>query len=398
MALSFGKGAVLAGRYRLEHVVGAGGMASVWLARDERLGRAVAVKLLSDSLVHDDSYLKRFRREARLAAGLSHPNLVGVYDFGGEDERPYLVMEYVEGETLAGRIAERTALELDPARLARELLGALGHVHSAGIVHRDIKPANVLIAPDGSARVTDFGIAQPRDATRLTSTGLVIGTRDYIAPEVLRGEHATVRSDLYSCAMVLRNAFGDLLPPALATLVGRLGDEDPARRPESAPSALAALAASGEPTSPGATATAPARPPGDRTAGTIPIGSATASSWLQPRLLGGLALLASLLVVGILLLNGGDEPSSPGERPSEAQTETSDQRDQARTTGSEDAATTETPAATETAPTETAETPAPAAPSGKPEKVKPNKIKPKKVKPPKPPKSPPGQAKGLREH
>ena len=248
VASSFGEGALLAERYRLEDVLGTGGMASVWLARDERLGRPVAVKLLSDSLAHDESYLSRFRREARLAAGLSHPNLVTVYDFGGEEQRPFLVMEYVEGETLAGRIADGTALELDPGRLARELLGALEPIHSAGIVHRDIKPANVLIARDRTSRLTDFGIAQPQDATRLTSTGMVIGTRNYIAPEVLRGEPATVRSDLYSCAVVLQEAFDDLLPAGLAELAERLGDEDPARRPASASRALASLAAPSAPT------------------------------------------------------------------------------------------------------------------------------------------------------
>src|SRR5215207_941224 len=302
MAWGFGEGGLVEGRYRLERILGTGGMASVWLARDERLGRPVAVKLLSDSLAHDESYLSRFRREARLAAGLSHPNLVKVYDFG-EDERPYLVMEYVEGGTLADRIAGGTAHELDPGRLARELLGALDHIHSAGIVHRDIKPGNVLIAPDGSARVTDFGIAQPEDATRLTSTGLVIGTRNYIAPEVLRGEAATVRSDLYSCAMVLQEAFGDLLPPRLAPLVGRLGDEDPARRPESASAALARLAASSAPSGPGASATAPTAPlPPDRTAPTIPIGATTARTRPHRRLLTGLGIIAALLVVGVLVL------------------------------------------------------------------------------------------------
>jgi len=375
MAWGLGEGALVAGRYRLERILGTGGMASVWLARDERLGRPVAVKLLSDSLAHDESYLSRFHREARLAAGLSHPNLVKVYDFGGEEERPYLVMEYVEGGTLAGRIADGTAQELDPDRLTRELLGALDHIHSAGIVHRDIKPGNVLIAPDSSARVTDFGIAQPEDATRLTSTGLVIGTRNYIAPEVLRGEAATVRSDLYSCAMVLQEAFGDLLPPRLAPLVGRLGDEDPARRPESASGALARLAASSAPSGPGASAAAPTAPlPPDRTAPTIPIGATTARIGPHRRLLAGLGIIAALLVVGVLVLGGGDEGSSPGSgRSSDVQGESTS---------------TEKPTATQNVPTETAKTPESAAPSPKPEKVK----------PPKPPKSPPGKAKGLRKH
>jgi serine/threonine-protein kinase len=143
MAIRLRDGALLGGRYRLERVLGTGGMATVWLARDERLGRPVAAKILSDTLAADPTYLRRFRREVRLAAGLSHPNLVTVYDFGGEGERPYLAMEYVEGGSLADRISAGTARALDPSRLARELLGALDHIHGAGIVHRDIKPGNV---------------------------------------------------------------------------------------------------------------------------------------------------------------------------------------------------------------------------------------------------------------
>jgi eukaryotic-like serine/threonine-protein kinase len=383
MARGFDEGALLAERYRLERILGTGGMASVWLARDQRLGRPVAVKLLSDTLAHDESYLTRFRREAHIAAGLSHPNLVQVYDFGGEHERPYLVMEYVPGETLAGRITEGSALEFDPGRLARELLGALDYIHSAGIVHRDIKPANVLIAPDASAKLTDFGIAQPEAATRLTSTGLVIGTRNYIAPEVLRGEAATPRSDLYSCAMVLREAFDDTLPADLAGLVGRLGDQDPARRPQTASRALASLAASGAASDPGQTETAPTAPlPPDRTTPTIPTGAATART--QPRrwlLGGGLALLAALLVAGIMLLSGGDEASSPGGGRS------------GDVLGAErGGASTENPGATETVtetvPTESEETLEPTAPPGKS----------KKVKPPKEDNSPRGKAKGLRKH
>jgi serine/threonine protein kinase len=224
MGNGFREASLLGKRYRLERVLGTGGMATVWLARDERLRRPVAAKILSDTLAADPAYLRRFHREARVAAGLSHPNLVKVYDFGGEGERPYLVMEYVERGSLADRISEGSARGLDASRLARELLEALDHIHGAGIVHRDVKPGNVLIAPDGTAKLTDFGIAQPEGATRLTSTGLVVGTRSYIAPEVGRGEPATVRSDLYSCGTVLREASGDPPPPELAALVTRLGD------------------------------------------------------------------------------------------------------------------------------------------------------------------------------
>jgi eukaryotic-like serine/threonine-protein kinase len=316
MALGLGEGSLLAGRYRLERVLGAGGMATVWLARDERLWRAVAVKILSETLAADSVYVRRFRREARVAAGLSHPNLVKVYDFGSEDDRPYLAMEYVDGGSLAERISAGTARGLDLRRLARELLQALDHIHSAGVVHRDVKPGNVLIARDGTAKLTDFGIAQPEGATRLTSTGLVIGTRSFIAPEVERGEPATTRSDLYSCAMVLRATIGDRRSGELADLVSCLGDPEPGRRPQSASRALALLAAPSPSSGPQATtATEPLER--DRTARTIPIG-ARPHRPRQPRMLIGprplatVTLIAALIVLAVVLLSGGDDRSSTG--------------------------------------------------------------------------------------
>jgi serine/threonine-protein kinase len=141
---SIGPGSLLKGRYRVERLLGRGGMASVWRARDEVLDRAVAVKLLSDTISSEPEFLARFRREARVAAGLWHPNLIGVYDYAERAERPYLVMEFVPGGDLASRIKHGP---IDCERLARELLGAVAHIHAAGIVHRDIKPQNVLIAP-----------------------------------------------------------------------------------------------------------------------------------------------------------------------------------------------------------------------------------------------------------
>ena len=141
-------------------MIGVGGMAAVWLGCDVRLDRPVAVKLLSDNLASDPDYVRRFNREARTAARLSHPNLVKVYDFEPEG-RPAVIMEYVEGGTLED--ADRDAVDVEA--LASQLLGALEHIHAAGIVHRDVKPANVLIAADGRAMLTDFGIAQHEDAT-----------------------------------------------------------------------------------------------------------------------------------------------------------------------------------------------------------------------------------------
>jgi eukaryotic-like serine/threonine-protein kinase len=231
------EGSRLKDRYRLENLLGRGGMASVWLASDEVLERPVAVKVLADTIASDPEFLTRFRREARVAAGLSHPNLIDIYDFAGGAERPYLVMEYVPGENLAERT--QRGGEIDCERLARELLGALAHIHAAGIVHRDVKPQNVLIAPDGSAKLIDFGIALTEDATALTETGHLLGTARYIPPELMRGGPATERSDLYSCGIVLRDCSGESQPGRLGALVDRLSAADPGGRPASATAALA---------------------------------------------------------------------------------------------------------------------------------------------------------------
>jgi len=240
-----GAGATLCdGRYRLERLIGTGGMASVWLGRDKRLDRPVAVKVLSDALAADTAYVRRFRREARLAAGLSHPNLVKVFDFEPED-RPALIMEYVEGGTLEDAVNHPHTADGVEA-LATQLLDALEHIHSAGIVHRDVKPANVLVAGDGRALLTDFGIAQPEDATRLTQTGQVLGTLSYLAPEVLEGERATPQSDLYSAGVVLRDHLADDSPAALRRLVERLTEREPELRPASARRALSYLSGSGK--------------------------------------------------------------------------------------------------------------------------------------------------------
>ncbi len=216
-------------------------MATVWLGRDEELQREVAVKVLSEALLEDPSYLLRFRREARLAAGLTHPSLVRIYDYSGEAERPYLVMEHVNGGTLADRIAGERAHELDPRSLARQLLGALRCIHAAGVVHRDVKPSNVLIDGEGRARLTDFGIAQPEDGTRITQTGEVIGTLKYMAPEVREGRAATERSDLYACGVLLGECLAGDSASEVVVLVDRLSQSDPAKRPGSARDALTLL-------------------------------------------------------------------------------------------------------------------------------------------------------------
>ena len=215
-------------------------MASVWLASDETLHRDVAIKLMADTLADDERWLARFRREARAAAALSHPHIVKVFDFGLEEHRPYLVMAHVPGGSLRDRLQDGGELP-DAERLARELLGALAHVHAAGIVHRDVKPGNILLDEHGSSQLTDFGIARPQDATAMTQTGMVMGTIRYLAPEVAEGGPATERSDLYAAGGVIREVAGDDPPPRLRELLDALTADDPERRPSSADDALARL-------------------------------------------------------------------------------------------------------------------------------------------------------------
>jgi hypothetical protein len=284
----FGEGTALHdGRYTLQRRLGTGGMAAVWLARDERLDRPVAIKVLSDTLAGDEGYVRRFSREARVAAGLSHPNLVRVFDFG-DDPRPYLVMEYVEGGTLAEHLREGGELDCDA--LVRRLLEALDHVHEARIVHRDIKPANVLMGRDGRARLTDFGIAQPEDATQLTQTGGVMGTMRYLAPEVLAGEPATPASDLYALGMLIRDCTGSG-DDRLNALASRLTASEPGDRPQSAAAALAVL----DDDAPTAATQALPRPALPRAR--LPVSGRAAAI--------GIAVLAAAVLLVVLLTSGG---------------------------------------------------------------------------------------------
>ncbi|WP_225836056.1 serine/threonine-protein kinase [Streptomyces sp. NK08204] len=209
---------VIAGRYRLEARIGRGGMGVVWRARDEVLGRLVAVKelLADDSLPGDDTRRRRDRtfREARAVAQLRHPNIVVVHDVVEQDERPYLVMEFIEGGSLADRIATRGPVDAaEAARIGIALLGALHTAHEAGVLHRDIKPANVLIE-SGSDRVvlTDFGIAQVAGATTLTETGSFVGSPEYTAPERMSGTRTGPESDLWSLGALLCTALSGESP------------------------------------------------------------------------------------------------------------------------------------------------------------------------------------------
>jgi serine/threonine-protein kinase len=197
-------GTILSGRYRLEARIGAGGMSTVYRALDETLERRVAIKLLNREVSRDSDELERFRREARAVAQLSHPHIVGVIDASEDEGRPYIVFEYVEGETLKERIRRLGRLPIPEAvAYAIEIARALGAAHARQIVHRDVKPQNVLIDEEGSAKVTDFGIARTLDEEGLTADGRVIGTTDYVSPEQALGQPVTGQSDLYSLGIVL---------------------------------------------------------------------------------------------------------------------------------------------------------------------------------------------------
>src|SRR5438105_6513488 len=179
-------------------------MATVDLMHDVELDRPVALKRLAENLARDDDLRRRFVREARLAARLSHPNVVRVFDVGEDDGRPFIAMEYVDGETLAELLARRGRLPAsEVARLGVQACAALAAAHAAGLVHRDVKPQNLILGRDGVLRLSDFGIAVAHEGTQLTLVGTVLGTAGYLAPEQARGEQVTAAADLYALGAVL---------------------------------------------------------------------------------------------------------------------------------------------------------------------------------------------------
>ena len=206
-------GTTLNGRYRLEARIGAGGMSTVYRATDETLERQVAIKLMNREVASDSDQLERFRREARAVAQLSHPHVVGAIDAGEDHGRPYIVFEYIEGETLKQRIRRCGRLPIAEAvAYSIEIARALGAAHARHIVHRDVKPQNVLIDEEGSAKVTDFGIARTLDEEGLTADGRVLGTTDYVSPEQALGQRVTGQSDLYSLGIVLYEMLAGEVP------------------------------------------------------------------------------------------------------------------------------------------------------------------------------------------
>src|SRR5881392_3898472 len=262
-------GTTLGGRYRLDERIAGGGMGDVWKGTDEVLGRTVAIKILLPSLLDEPGFAERFRGEARTMATINHPGVVDVYDYGSDPAAgAYLVMEYVEGDALSrtlGRVGRLT-----PARtmnLMAQAADALHAAHEKGIVHRDVKPGNLLVRPNGTLVLTDFGIARSAMVGQLTAAGSVLGTASYISPEQASGATATALSDIYALGVVAYQCLsghrpfegdnpleiamrhvrenppplpGDI-PPAVRQIVERAMAKDPAARWPSA-SALAQVA------------------------------------------------------------------------------------------------------------------------------------------------------------
>jgi serine/threonine protein kinase len=325
--------ATIGGRYRIERPLGHGGMATVYLGRDTELERPVAIKLLAENLAGDDEFRRRFVREAKLAARLSDPNVVNIYDAGEDDGRPYIVMEHVDGETLADLLARRGRLPPDEAReLAAQAASGLAHAHEAGLVHRDVKPHNLILRRDGTVKIADFGIARAAETT-ITQTGTVLGTAAYLAPEQAMGEKVTAAADVYSLGAVLYElltgrppfefeSLADLaaqqarmeitsvselapdVPPELEDVVMRCLARNPAYRPASAGELARLLSGGEEPTQPLHRPTAVQTP---------------ARTWLDDRrklwlALAGVVALAAILLA-VAFAGRGSHSSSPPPKP-----------------------------------------------------------------------------------
>ena len=342
------------GRYLLERELGRGGMATVHLARDSELDRPVAVKVLAAHLSGDEDLRERFVREARMAAGLSHPNVVQVFDAGEEDGRLFIVMEYVPGVTLADEL--RRAGKLEPCAavdLALQACAGLEHAHEAGLVHRDVKPGNLILREDGALKITDFGIARAVEAaTQLTQVGSVLGTAAYLSPEQAAGERVTAATDIYGLGVVLyelltgRTPFviesiGDLLAKHRESAVPPVRELEPAvpealeaavmkclaRNPDYRPASAAALAhelAAGAPEPP----TVPLPPTGGVRATEVdtvplarpgPAGSRRRATDRTRRVAAAAALVVLALAAvgaGYWVAGRGDEPDpAPARQP-----------------------------------------------------------------------------------
>lgn len=223
MSDSVGNGSerLLNGRYQLISVVGGGGMAQVYKARDNVLGRIVAVKVLREQYVNDAQFVARFRREAQAAANLAHPNIVNVYDVGQDGDLHYIVMEYIAGDNLKALIRRSAPLAVDRAvSIAIQMLAGLEYAHRSGLIHRDVKPQNVVITSDNVVKVTDFGIAKSVSDLGLTEAGTALGTAHYFSPEQAKGERVLPQSDIYAVGVTLYEMLTGRLPFESDSIMG----------------------------------------------------------------------------------------------------------------------------------------------------------------------------------
>jgi eukaryotic-like serine/threonine-protein kinase len=401
---------VVAGRYELGELIGSGGMAEVYLARDNRLDRAVAVKLLGPAFAADPDLVERFRREAQAAAGINHPNVVAIYDWGQDGRAYYLVMEYVAGQNLRELVRQHGPLPEGRAlAIAAEVAAALEAAHARGVVHRDVKPHNVMQDDRGRVKVADFGIAHAGGTTTLTRTGAgVLGSAHYMSPEQARGERVDARSDLYSLGALLfelltgrtpyqgdaplvvamqhlnapvpsaREVRPDLSAATTALLDRALAKDPAARYPSAAAMRVALEAARANPTAAG-TAVA-AAPAGWSTA--PPRRSFLAERWPLLLALG----LVMVLVLAVLRARGDGTPaaaSSPVAAPSQtaaAQPTVSVAAQAGKPTTVPPTATAAPPTATRVPPTPTAAPPT-ATPAPPPAVVAPVQPEPAKIPP-----------------
>ena len=318
------------GRYRVVRVLGEGAMAKVMLAQDDELDRAVAVKVLDEQLAQDASFRARFAREARVAASLSHPNIVTVFDVGEADGRPFIVMEYVEGRTLDARLRDEGALPVsEVVRIGRQVAEGLEAAHANGLVHRDLKPSNLIQREDGTVKIADFGIARSVDATALTEEGSIVGTAAYLAPEQAEGGTVSHQTDLFALGVVLYELLTGRQPwnvDSLAALAARreapTPDAPPGTpeglrlaierslepEPTDRPSAAEVVRLLGDaPVEDDATVVLPRS---ERARG-LPPRSRRRVPWL-PLVLGALVLVAAGLGIAAVASGNGDSSSSGG--------------------------------------------------------------------------------------
>lgn len=334
---------IIDGRYRVLSRLGSGGMADVYLAEDQLLGRRLAVKVLHHHFAEDQEFVERFRREASSAARLSHPNIVGIFDRGEWDGTYYIAMEYVPGRSLKALVRDQGALEPVVAiDIVTQILQAAKFAHARGVIHRDLKPHNVILDEDGRARVTDFGIAQA-GASDMTLTGSIMGTAQYLSPEQAQGHAVSAVSDLYSIGVILYelltgavpfdgdtavaiafkqvsaepvapSAVNRAIPPALDRIVLRALAKGPAARYGSADEFIAALRAAREGLPAGVGPAIFAGP----TAATTQTAAAASGGPPPPIVAAGMALSAGAVPAGLVMAPDGPPGSGAPEDPEEA--------------------------------------------------------------------------------